>query len=219
MNLLKGSYINVMKISPLIFPLLLAAALVTPAMADDTETVDIIPLKEISNFLNELTTANGSFTQINPDGTISTGTIFIHRPGRIRFDYDPPDPALVMAGGGAVAIFDKKSNEPPQQFPLKRTPLSVILKRNVDLTQANMITDHRADEVSTTITAQDPENPDIGYIELKFTANPVELRQWIITDEGENQTTVILGDIEFGGKLKSSLFSVTLEIEKLKQNR
>jgi outer membrane lipoprotein-sorting protein len=193
----------------LIAPLIALAA--SPIGAAEGEP---IPLSDISAYMNALETAKGGFTQINPDGTISTGMIYIKRPGRMRFDYDPPDPALVMAGGGTVAIFDRKSNEPPQQFPLKRTPLSVILEKDVDLTRANMITGHVADENSTTITAQDPENPDIGYIDLVFTADPVELRKWVITDEAGSQTTVILGDMETGLNLPASLFSVPLEIRK-----
>lgn len=197
----------------LILAPLLALALSLPAKADK------IPLADITSFLNDLKTARGGFTQINPDGTISTGMIYIKRPGRMRFDYDQPDPALVIAGGGTVAIFDRKSNEPPQQFPLKRTPLSVILQRNVDLGQANMITGHSADDLTTTITAQDPENPDIGFIELVFTADPVELRQWVITDEAGSQTTVILGEMETGLALKASLFSVPLEIRNLREDK
>ena len=193
----------------LIAPLIALAA--SPIGAAEVEP---IPLTDISTYMNALETAKGGFTQINPDGTISTGMIYIKRPGRMRFDYDPPDPALVMAGGGTVAIFDRKSNEPPQQFPLKRTPLSVILEKDVDLTRANMITGHMADENSTTITAQDPENPDIGYIDLVFTADPVELRKWVITDEAGSQTTVILGDMETGLSLPASLFSVPIEIRK-----
>ena len=201
----------------LISPLLMAAFLAGPALAQ--EDPKAIPLAEISAFMEELDTLKSTFTQINPDGTISTGTLYIQRPGRMRFEYDPPDPALVMAGGGTVAIFDRKSNEPPQQFPLDRTPLSVILARDVDLERANMITAHTADEVSTTITAQDPENPDIGQIDLVFTGPPVELRQWVITDEGGNQTTVILGDVERGLKLRSTLFSVQIEVQKSREGR
>jgi outer membrane lipoprotein-sorting protein len=202
-----------MNLRNLILTPILALVLMVPAQAE------IIPISDVSTFLNEMETAKGKFTQINPDGTISTGSIFIRRPGRMRFDYDLPDPALVIAGGGAVAIFDRKSNEPPQQFPLKRTPLSVILQRDVDLNTANMITDHRADDLTTIITAQDPENPDIGFIELVFTADPVELRQWVITDQDGSQTTVILRDMEFGVALKSSLFSVQQEIQKSQVNR
>ena len=172
-----------------------------------------VSLNALSTYLNDLVTAKGRFTQINPDGTISTGVIYIHRPGRVRFEYDPPDPALVLAGGGTVAIFDKKSNQPPQQFPLKQTPLSVILQRKVDLNVANMITGHVSDGTTTTITAQDPDHPEIGHTDLVFTGDPVELRQWVITDEAGSQTTVILGEMVVGLKLGSSLFSVPLEIQ------
>ena len=185
----------------------------------DLQAAEPIPLVDLSSWLNKLTTAEGTFTQINPDGTISTGRIYIHRPGRVRFEYDPPDPALVMAGGGTVAIFDGKSNEPPQQFPLKQTPLWVILDRDVDLTSADMITAHEADDVSTRIRAQDPENPEIGHIDLVFTPDPVELRQWVITDESGAQTTVILGDMKTGTKISSLLFSVPVELQKRRDQR
>jgi len=191
------------------------AALAALALPLPLAAQEKIPLSAISDYLNALTTARGPFTQINPDGTISTGTLYIKRPGRMRFDYDPPDPALVMAGGGTVAIFDRKSNEPPQQFPLKRTPLAVILERDVDLSRAGMITGYRADDISTIITARDPEAPEIGSIELVFTPDPVELRKWIITDEAGSRTTVILGDMETGINLEPALFSVPLEIEKM----
>ena len=191
------------------------AALAAFALPLPLAAQERIPLSAISDYLNALTTARGPFTQINPDGTISTGMLYIKRPGRMRFDYDPPDPALVMAGGGTVAIFDRKSNEPPQQFPLKRTPLAVILERDVDLSRAGMITGYRADDISTIITARDPEAPEIGSIELVFTPDPVELRKWIITDEAGSRTTVILGDMETGINLKPALFSVPLEIEKM----
>lgn len=181
--------------------------LTLPAFAADE-----ISLRAISDYLNAMTTVKSAFTQINPDGTISTGTLYIKRPGQMRFDYDLPDPALVIAAGGVVAIFDRKSNEPPQQVPLKRTPLSVILEETVDLTRANMITGHSWDDKSTTITAQDPENPDIGHIDLRFTPDPVELRQWVITDEAGSQTTVILGDTEGGLTLSATLFSIHAQI-------
>lgn len=191
----------------------IALTVAAPALAEP------LPLSAISTYLNGLETAQGKFTQINPDGTIATGSIAIQRPGRVRFDYDPPDPALVMAGGGTVAIFDRKSNEPPQQFPLKRTPLSVILEREVDLSTANMVTDHREDGPSTVLRAQDPENPEIGYIELYFTAEPTELRKWVISDESGSQTTIILAGMERDIRLNASLFSVQDEIRKQANNR
>lgn len=179
-------------------------ALAVPAAAEK------ISLQDLSRYLNGLTTAEAEFTQINSDGSISTGKIFIHRPGRVRFEYAPPDRNLVLAGGGQVAIFDAKSNQPPEQYPLSRTPLSIILDKNVDLTRAKMVVGHKQDGNTTRVRAQDPEHPEYGSIELVFTAGPTELRQWVIRDDSGAETTVILGEMKKGAKLKSSLFNITI---------
>ena len=185
-----------------------ALLLPLPAMAE------IIPLSALSDYLNGLTTVETDFTQVNSDGTISTGKIFIQRPGRVRFEYAPPDRSLVIAGAGQVGIFDAKSNQPPERYPLKQTPLNLILAENVNLDQAEMVIGHREDGTSTRVLAQDPEYPEYGTIELVFTSDPVELRQWVITDDLGSQTTVILGELTKGGDLKPSLFDITAETEK-----
>jgi len=170
-----------------------------------------IGLTELSRYMNALTSARADFTQINGDGTISTGIIYIQRPGRVRFEYAPPDNALVMAGGAQVAIFDAKSNQPPTQYPLSRTPLSLILAQNVDLSRAKMVVGHVEEGPTTRVTVQDPEHPDYGSIELVFTASPTELRQWIIRDDTGAETTVILGELQLGMALSPSLFNIPLE--------
>jgi outer membrane lipoprotein-sorting protein len=171
-----------------------------------------LPLGELSRYLNALTTAEAEFTQINSDGTISTGRIFIQRPGRARFEYSPPDSNLVVAGNGSVAIVDAKSNQAPEQYPLSRTPLSIILAANVDLARAKMVVGHKADGNTTRVRAQDPENPEYGSIELVFTAAPTELRQWVIRDDSGAETTVILGEMKKGGRLRASLFDISAAI-------
>lgn len=173
-----------------------------------------ISLNRISAYLNALQTAEAGFTQINPDGTISTGRVYIKRPGRARFEYDPPEESLVMAGGGQVAIFDAKSNlGRPEQYPLARTPLSIILERNVDLSRRDMVVGHTYDGTATTVIAQDPAHPEYGRIELNFTDNPVELRQWVVVDGSGARTTIILRDMTTGGDLRASLFSITYETQ------
>lgn len=166
-----------------------------------------LPLSTISTYLNGLTTVSAPFTQFNDDGSRSTGKLYLHRPGRMRFEYDPPNAATVVAGAGAVVIHDPKSNQPPESYPLKRTPLSIILDRQVDLGRANMVVGHRFDGTSTIVTAQDPQNPDYGRIDLFFSGQPLELRSWIVHDSGGGQTRVVLGALKKGEKLGSSLFS------------
>lgn len=173
-----------------------------------------ISLDRLSQYLNALTTAEARFTQINGDGTISTGKLYINRPGRVRFEYDPPDRGLVLAGGGSVAVFDPKSNQPPTQYPLRQTPLSIILAKDVDLGRARMVTGHTSDGVTTTVTAQDPDNPGNGSIRLVFTDTPVELRQWVVTDGGGGQTTVILDGLKTGVRMPQSYFNIVQETER-----
>ena len=177
-----------------------------------------LTLRQISDYLNGLQTAQGGFTQINADGTLSTGQIYIKRPGRIRFEYNAPDDTMVLAGGGQLAIFDPRSNTGPDRYPLSRTPLSIILRENVDLASENMVTNVTSDGTTTTVTAQDPENPQYGNIQLVFTANPVELRQWIVTDDLGTETTVILNDLVAGAAIRDVLFNIQAEMRRRGNN-
>lgn len=178
-----------------------------PAMAEK------LSLSAISTYFNGMKTAAAPFTQINDDGTISTGDIMIRRPGRIRFKYNPPESSFVMAGQGQVAVFDAKSNQPPEQFPLTKTPLYLILAKNVNFGQDKMVVAHTSDGTVTTITAQDPQHPEYGNIQLVFTGNPVALRQWIVTDGSGQQTTVILGELTLGQSMPARLFNIEQEMK------
>ncbi len=203
-------YVASMKPFRLLLAPLFVCVLSLPAAAEK------LSLAELSRYLNGLTTAQAAFTQTNADGSRAKGMLYIKRPGRARFEYAPPERSLVMVGGGQVAIFDSKSNQPPEQYPLRRTPLNLILAPKVNLAQAKMVVGH--DEVGNTtrVLAQDPKNPETT-IELVFTANPTALRQWIITDDQGSQTRVELADLETGVTLSGFLFDITAE--RARQNR
>jgi outer membrane lipoprotein-sorting protein len=176
-----------------------------------------LSLKEISRYLNSIETVQTAFRQENADGSRAKGTLYIKRPGRARFEYAPPDKSLVMVGGSQVAIFDAKSNQPPEQYPLKRTPLNLILARNVDLAKAKMVVGHRQVGDTTRVIAQDPEKPEYGTIELVFSNDPVALREWIITDDMGGETRVVLGDFQTGMSLSAFLFDITHETRQRKR--
>jgi len=205
-------YMERMKRRTLLLAPLALVALTLPVSAQP------ISLGELSRYFNDFTTAESPFTQINPDGTIATGRVLIHRPGRMRFEYDPPDNSLVIAGGGQVGIFDPKSNQGPSQYPLSRTPLNLILAQNVNLGQDRMVVAHREDGNTTVVVAQDPEHPEYGNIRLVFTANPTELRQWRVTDDSGRETTVILGDLRTGVQFPPIAFNIAEEAQN-RQNR
>lgn len=182
------------------------AAISVAVVTAQAAWADKLPLNAISGYLNGLRAAEGTFTQINDDGSVDTGKIYIKRPGKMRFEYNAPNETLMVASANAVYIVDSKSNQPPETYPLRRTPLSLILARNVNLGQANMVVGHDFDGTATVVTAQDPQHPEYGNIEMKFTGNPVQLRQWVVNDSGGGQTTVVLGELQTGGSLSNRLF-------------
>ena len=187
---------------------LLSLCLALPAHATE------VPLSTLSSYINSLTSAEARFVQTNADGTTSSGRLIISRPYRARFEYDPPNKNLVLASGNTVAIFDAKSNQPPEQYPLVRTPLNLILAPKVDLTTASMVIDHAEFQGATHVLAQDPKHPDYGTIELIFDENPVRLTQWIISDDVGNHTSVELQALKVGADYPADLFAIDRETER-----
>lgn len=183
----------------------LAAMAAWPARAE-------IPLGQLSAYFNGISTLEARFRQTNSDGSRSEGTLYMRRPGRARFEYDPPEKSLVMAGGGQVAIFDGRSNSvAPEQYPLKRTPLWLVLERNVDLDRRDMIVDHFGDDARTTLVAQDPDAPENGKVELVFQNEPLTLAGWNVIDGSGSKTSVQLTQIKLGGALSARLFNIVQE--------
>ncbi len=190
------------------FALLLALLPALPASAQN-QTLD-----ELSAYLNSISSAETIFNQINADGSRSTGKLFLYRPGRARFEYDPPEQTLVLASGGQVAIFDGKSNSPAEQYPLKLTPLNLVLARNINLAEADNVVSYGSDASMTWVEAQDPDHPEYGSILLIFSPNPTTLKQWIIRDEFGNQTSVLLGDLKLGEDYSNFLFDIDTESDR-----
>ncbi|MEC7965889.1 MAG: outer membrane lipoprotein carrier protein LolA [Pseudomonadota bacterium] len=178
-----------------------------PALAEK------ISLNQLSAYLNDLKTAQADFTQISDDGTIMTGQLMLKRPWKIRFEYDQ-DKTLVLAEARTVAIFDPRGNPQPETYPLGKTPLKLILDRNINLGRANMVVGHSYDGTATTVVAQDPEHPEYGTLSLVFTDNPLQLRQWIVRDDAGSATTVVLGALDSSVKLSNQIFDIGVEKER-----
>lgn len=168
-----------------------------------------ISLDRLNTYLNDLPVVKASFSQINSDRSKSKGQLYLSRPGKMRFEYAKPNNALVIASAGSVAVYDDKSKNGPAVYPLKKTPLNLILGENIDLKSNGMVAEHIESEEYTIVIARDPKRKSQGHIQLMFTDNPVALRQWVITDQSKQKTTVILGKMEEQKKLPLRLFEIT----------
>ena len=162
-------------------------------------------LARISAYLNALTTAEGAFVQIAPDGETSDGRFYISRPGRIRFEYTPPNPSLVVSDGVWVVVYDMRDCS-QQTAPLSQTPLSLLLAERIDLRSGGSVTDITRRPGQMRVTAINPDAPDQGSITMIFNDNPLELRQWIVTDPEGRNTTVVLSEVTRGTEIPVRLF-------------
>lgn len=186
-----------------------AAALFAPALPG-TEALAQggADVQRITTYLNAITTLTGSFVQTNPDGSISEGRFYIRKPGLMRFEYEPPNPAVVISDGVWVGVVDKASNADAQRYPLSDTPLDILLRDRVDLAREGAVQNVEKGNGQLRVTAADPDNPRQGSLTLVFSDRPLELRQWIVVDDRGQVTTVLLSEMRRGVELERSLFSI-----------
>ena len=173
-----------------------------------------ISLFSLSSYLDSIKKVSGTFTQFNSDKTISTGRIFLFRPGRMRMEYKTPDNSLVIVGGSQIAVFDSKSNTDPRVFPLRKTPLNILLKKKINLKTSDIVIRHEEEENSTVVLLQDPKLSSYGSLKLVFVDHPVTLRQWVITNEMGDQTVLKFKDFINQPNMSSDKFNISLEIDK-----
>jgi outer membrane lipoprotein-sorting protein len=179
---------------------------------------DPYSLANISQYLQNLKILKADFSQTNPDETISSGTILIKRPGRMRFEYYKPDKTLVLVSAGALAIFDPKGDEEPITYPIKNNPISLILKGEVDLLNSGIVGNYKVSAEKGVLTIRDPNKPKLGSVELVFTGVKPKLEKFTIKNENGSSTSILLKDIVYPTKLNETLFSIPLETNKRRKN-
>ena len=184
--------------------LALAALPAWPALA---QSVDV---SGIDRYLRSLRTAQGAFRQTNPNGSVQTGRFYLQKPGRIRFEYDSPKGAMVLADGSWVGVFDPKSNRNPTRYPLDRTPLSLLLRDRLSLAEPGLVLGATRNAGVTDITVVDPRAPQEGRMVMSFSENPIALTSWTITTKTGARTRVDLRSLETASGFDRGLFNIEL---------
>ena len=164
-------------------------------------------LHQISVALLEVETMNGEFVQFNPDGQQLQGRFFIARPGRVRFQYDPPATVRVIADGRSVLVFDQ-ALQTYDIWPLSQTPLRLLLDSELDLATSEKVTAIGVADDLVEIVLEDETRFSAGTLNLIFDRQSYELRQWTVTDKQGLQTMVALYNLEIGNALDEDLFEI-----------
>lgn len=192
----------------------LAAAIASPVLAQTAPVPakltaeQQVLLDKATAYIQGLSSAKGRFVQTDARGTQTQGTFYLQRPGKARFAYDPPAGLLVVSNGNNVNIFDSRLKT-YESYPLSKTPLNLLLAREVRLDRGVVITDIRPLADGFTIVAQDARRQALGRISLDFSNAPVALMGWTVTDIKGGQIRVRLSDFAETSGLDPKLFVLT----------
>ncbi len=156
-------------------------------------------------YLNRITTMRARFVQIASNGSYAEGEVTVRRPGRMRFEYDPPHPVLLIADGINLLYYDKELKQ-ATFIPLWETPLWFLLRKKVELSGDVRVTDVARDDGAVRMTVQEGDNSENGAVTLVFSDRPFVLRKWEVTDAQGISTTVSLLNPAFDVKVKDEVF-------------
>ena len=188
---------------------ILLAALLAPTLAyaqAPPTAQDQGDIARAEVYLNTIHTLKARFQQIAPNGAVSGGVAWLQRPGRMRFQYDPPAPFLLVAGHGLL-VFNDSQLEQTSNLPLDRTPLGLLLRENLKLSGDITITRFLRYPGQLQLTVTRTASPADGSLTLIFADNPLALRSWTVMDAQRQETRVSLYDVQLGGTFDQSMFT------------
>lgn len=174
-------------------------AALTPQDRDD--------LGRIEDYLNGIKSLKARFVQVAPDGGLSEGDLYLNRPGRLRFEYDPPVPMLVVSDGSWVVFYDREV-EQTSRAPLQSTPLFALVRSEIKLRKSKSVKSVERGPGSLRVTLHDPDRADQGSITVVFADQPLGLRQWLVHDAQGQVTTIAMSEMQLNPRLDPGLFTL-----------
>jgi len=167
---------------------------------------DTLELQRIAAYLNNIRTMTARFQQTANNGGVSAGHPWVARPGRMRFEYDPPTPITLLADSASVYYWDKQLNQ-TSKYELRQTPAWFFLRDPISFGADVVVTRfERLGGGILRVTVVESAQPDAGSLTLDFSENPLTLRQWTVIDQQSKRTIVGLSDLQYGMALDPKLF-------------
>lgn len=188
----------------------LAALGTLPARAAGVRPAPLTPqekatLAEVQRYLDGIHSMQSHFQQFAQNGAVSSGTIYLQRPGKMRIVYDPPTPILIVSDGDAVYYWDSQL-EQLSQIGVKDTPAWFLLRPNIKLNGNVTVTGFRREPGVLRLAMTETDSPDQGSLTVVMSERPLELRQWTVIDPQQRQVTVMLDSPQYNVPLDPNLF-------------
>jgi outer membrane lipoprotein-sorting protein len=163
---------------------------------------------KVSSYLSSLQTLSGNFVQVAPDGTKTKGDFYIQKPGKVRFEYEPPTPIAIIADGSSLAVRDRKLAT-QDIYPLSQTPLRFLLSDRIDLLKDTNVVSVTADDVFISVTIEEKQALiGTSRLMLMVGAKDGQLKQWTVTDPQGYDTTVAVYNLDSSKKVDPGLFKI-----------
>ena len=172
---------------------------------------DKADVARVEAYINAITTLKSRFVQWASTGNLASGTVYLSRPGKMRFEYDPPAPILLVADG-LFLIYVDKDLEQISHVPISSTPLSILVEAGVELETAHDVAFVERGPGTLAITLTMKDDLEAGAIRLLFADAPLALKQWYIRDAQGIEIRVSLLDIERGMMFEPALFQIDPEM-------
>ena len=162
-------------------------------------------LNHVKEYLANLNSLEADFFQVSSDGNIKEGKIFLSLPGKLRISYKIPKNLLITSNGFWLTVQDKKLKQ-TNNFPLNQTPLNLFLNKKLNFNQNEFKIKFEKNNGIITLTFSDNQKLNSSIFKLIFTSTPLELKKWVIIDEFNNETSVLLQNLITGNKYSNILF-------------
>jgi outer membrane lipoprotein-sorting protein len=168
-------------------------------------------LDRISLYLSSVQTMVGNFVQVGPDGGKTQGTFYIQKPGKVRFEYNPPTPIDIIADGSSVVVRDR--NLATQDlYPLSQTPLRYLLADRIDLLRDTDVVSVSSDDTFVTVVIEEKQLVvGTSRLMIMFDAKDLALKQWTVTDPQGLDTTVAVFNLDATKKPDPNLFVINYQ--------
>jgi outer membrane lipoprotein-sorting protein len=160
---------------------------------------------EVEQYFNSIRTLQARFIQSNPNGTIVQGNLYMRRPGRMRFEYDPPSQLKIVADGNQVTMWDI-ANRDFSQWPIGWTAASFLVKDPMTLSGDLTVEQIQHVNGEVQLTLVQTRKPQEGKVIVRLAEGPLLLRGWSIIDSRGQRVDISLQDIRTGLQLADSLF-------------
>jgi outer membrane lipoprotein-sorting protein len=163
---------------------------------------------KVSAYLSTVHVMSGDFVQVGADSRQAKGQFYLQKPGKVRFDYEPPSPIDIIADGSSVVVRDRKLAT-QQLFPLSQTPLRYLLQDRIDLLRDTNVTAVYADEKFVSIVVEEKQALiGTSRLMMMFNSKDFTLKQWVVTDPQGYDTTVALSNVDLKSRPDPNLFKI-----------